>query len=91
MRREINGISQRMLALTLRGLERDGLVSRTVYPSVPPKVEYALTATGGTLIQILCGLGEWARENRQSITAARARFDAAQAPVEASAPLRLVG
>lgn len=82
MRREISGISQRMLALTLRGLERDGLVSRTVHPTVPPKVEYALTETGGTLIQILCGLGDWAQENRATIAAARARFDAAQASPE---------
>ena len=60
LRRNIEGISQRMLTLTLRGLERDGLVTRTVYPSVPPRVEYALTKLGLTLLEPITQLAEWA-------------------------------
>lgn len=56
LRREVNGISQRMLTVTLRGLERDGLVARTVYPEVPPRVEYTLTPLGTTLRQLIRGL-----------------------------------
>jgi DNA-binding HxlR family transcriptional regulator len=76
LRRSIDGISQRMLTLTLRGLERDGLVTRTVFPTVPPRVDYALTDLGQTLIQMLQGLGEWAIENRPAIVASRAAYDA---------------
>ena len=76
MRRSIDGISQRMLTLTLRALERDGLVTRTVYPTVPPRVDYALTDLGQTLIKMLQGLGEWAIEHRPTIVAARAAYDA---------------
>lgn len=76
LRRAIEGISQRMLTLTLRGLERDGLVTRTVFPEIPPRVEYALTSLGETLLVPIQGLSEWAAEHRTSIQDARARFDA---------------
>jgi DNA-binding HxlR family transcriptional regulator len=76
MKRAIDGISQRMLTLTLRGLERDGLVTRTVFPTVPPRVDYALTDLGQTLITMLRGLGEWAMQHRPTIVAARAAYDA---------------
>ena len=76
IRRMVGGISQRMLTLTLRGLERDGLVTRTVYPSVPPRVDYALTPLGSTLIEPLLGLGAWARKHQAEVEQARARFDA---------------
>jgi len=76
LKRAIDGISQRMLTLTLRGLERDGLVTRTVFPTVPPRVEYALTDLGQTLIVMVQGLGEWAIQNRPTIVAARAAYDA---------------
>lgn len=77
MKRGVNGISQRMLTLTLRGLERDGLVTRTVFPTVPPRVEYALTALGQSLTGAIEGLGLWARENGDAMREARVRFDAA--------------
>jgi len=75
LRREIDGISQRMLTRTLRNLERDGLISRTVTPSVPPRVDYALTPMGRSLCQPVSLLGEWAVANREAIATARARFD----------------
>ena len=75
LRREIEGISQRMLTLTLRGLERDGLVIRTVYPTIPPKVEYALTPLGRSLLEPIKELGEWARRNIGKIGDARRVFD----------------
>ena len=77
MKRAVNGISQRMLTLTLRGLERDGLVTRTVYPTVPPKVEYALTELGKTLTETLNAIGQWARMNGDAVEAARLKFDRA--------------
>lgn len=80
LQRHIPGISQRMLTLTLRQLERDGLVTRTVYAEVPPRVEYELTELGGTLIEHALALGAWAIENRARIEAARAAYDAAKAP-----------
>jgi DNA-binding HxlR family transcriptional regulator len=76
IRRAINGISQRMLTLTLKGLERDGLVTRTVTPSIPPRVDYELTELGQSLRCPIDALGEWAFANRDKIDAARARFDA---------------
>ena len=76
LRRSIGGISQRMLTLTLRGLERDGLVTRTVFPTIPPRVDYALTDLGQTLITMLQGLGAWAIEHRPTIVAARDAYDA---------------
>ncbi|MEE1657390.1 helix-turn-helix domain-containing protein [Microvirga sp. CF3062] len=77
LRRLVTGISQRMLTLTLRGLERDGLVTRTVYPTIPPRVDYQLTGLGCSLLKTVRGLGEWAIQNRDEILAARRRFDAA--------------
>jgi DNA-binding HxlR family transcriptional regulator len=78
LRREIEGISQRMLALTLRQLERDGLVQRTVYPVVPPKVEYQLTDLGSTLLESVRGLVSWAMDHRGQVAAARVAYDARQ-------------
>ena len=80
MRRLVHGISQRMLTLTLRGLERDGLVKRTVFPTVPPRVDYELTPLGCSLLVPISGLGEWAYAHRSEIEAARARFDLAAEP-----------
>jgi DNA-binding HxlR family transcriptional regulator len=76
LRREIPSVSQRMLTLTLRNLERDGLVSRTVTPSIPPRVDYALTALGQSLQVPIDALSRWALDNVASIHAAQARFDA---------------
>lgn len=73
--RVIPGISQRMLTVTLRGLERDGLVHRTVYPVVPPKVEYRLTPMGETLLETVCTLMNWAYEHSDAIDAARTAYD----------------
>ena len=75
LRRAIEGVSQRMLTLTLRNLERDGLVTRTVFPEVPPRVEYALTRLGETLLEPITALAEWAAEHRTSIQDARSVFD----------------
>jgi len=76
LKRQIDGISQRMLTLTLRGLERDGLVSRTVEPSVPPRVTYALTELGESLKDPVEALGRWALAHIGCIRAAQQRFDA---------------
>src|SRR4051812_1575586 len=75
LRRSLGSISQRMLTLTLRGLERDGLVTRTVFPIIPPRVEYALTRLGRSLLTPVSGLGIWARRNQAAIQDARRRFD----------------
>jgi DNA-binding HxlR family transcriptional regulator len=75
LKRTIAAISQRMLTLTLRGLERDGLVTRTVYPTVPPSVEYALTPLGRTLLEPVMALAAWSERNKGRIAAARERFD----------------
>jgi DNA-binding HxlR family transcriptional regulator len=75
LRRSIGGISQRMLTLTLRGLERDGLITRTVFATVPPRVEYALTALGRDLLQPVSALGDWALRNQGKIARARDAFD----------------
>jgi DNA-binding HxlR family transcriptional regulator len=75
LRRQIEGISQRMLTLTLRNLERDGLISRTVFAEIPPRVEYELTKLGKTLLEPIQGLAEWAAEYRTSIQEARADYD----------------
>ncbi|WP_041493158.1 winged helix-turn-helix transcriptional regulator [Burkholderia lata] len=75
LKREIDGISQRMLTLTLRGLERDGLVTRTVFPTIPPRVDYALTPLGATLLEPVMALVMWAEKNKQPIAQARERFD----------------
>jgi len=75
IRRAIPRVSQRMLTLTLRGLERDGLVSRKVTPTIPPRVDYELTALGRSLQEPVIALGQWALENLPQIEAARAAFD----------------
>ena len=76
LKRAIDGISQRMLTLSLRGLERDGLLTRTVTPTIPPRVDYELTELGISLRQPVKALGEWAIEHIACIRAAQERFDA---------------
>jgi len=75
LRRRIGDISQRMLTETLRNLQRDGMLSRTVFPSTPPAVEYALTGLGRSLLGPISALSGWAEENHATIRAARAGFD----------------
>jgi DNA-binding HxlR family transcriptional regulator len=75
LRREIPAVSQRMLTLTLRNLERDGLVSRTVTPTIPPRVDYALTKLGHSLQMPVCALATWASDHVEEIHAAQSRFD----------------
>ena len=77
LQRQIGGISQKMLTQTLRRLERDGLVQRTVYPEVPPRVEYALTLLGQTLSEPLAALIGWSEAHIDAVTAAQKRYDAA--------------
>jgi DNA-binding HxlR family transcriptional regulator len=79
LKRSVGGVSQRMLTLTLRGLERDGLVTRTQYPTIPPRVEYELTDLGHSLGQPVAALGSWARNNLAVIDAARQAFDQREA------------
>ena len=76
LKRTIGGISQRMLTLTLRALERDGLVTRAVFPTVPPRVEYELTALGRSLLSPVSALASWAIDHRGAIDGARKKFDA---------------
>lgn len=78
IKRMVGGISQRMLTLTLRGLERDGLVTRTVFPTIPPRVDYELTELGRSLRGPVENLGSWAFENLPQILSARAKFDGKQ-------------
>jgi DNA-binding HxlR family transcriptional regulator len=85
LRRTVEGISQRMLTLTLRGLERDGLVTRTVVPDLPLRVEYALTRLGRTLLDPVMALAGWAERHREEMQSARDRFDATR---PRPAPLR---
>ncbi len=80
IKRLVGGISQRMLTLTLRGLERDGLVTRTVFATVPPRVDYELTDLGRSLWTPVEALGLWARTHQEEIEAARQRFDARVGP-----------
>lgn len=75
LQRSIPGVSQRMLTHTLRQLRRDGLVTRTAYPDVPPRVEYALTRLGATLLDAVTALIDWAGTHHDEITRNRARFD----------------
>ncbi|ABQ27668.1 winged helix-turn-helix transcriptional regulator [Geotalea uraniireducens] len=85
LRREIGGVSQKMLTQTLRGLERDGLVTRVVYASVPPKVEYSLTELGRTLVHIFESVREWAERNIEDVLKAQGDYDtkaASEAPDE---------
>ncbi len=76
VRNQVDGISQRMLTVTLRGLERDGLVSRKVFPEVPPRVEYSLTPLGATLRQLVRGLVAWSGAHLTEVDTARAAYDA---------------
>ncbi|MCU1466541.1 MAG: transcriptional regulator [Actinomycetia bacterium] len=85
LRREIDGISQRMLTLTLRQLEREGLVTRTVFPVVPPRVDYELTELGSTLLDTIQALVAWAGKHGNEIVAARAAYDARVAAAERTA------
>lgn len=75
LRREIGGVSQKMLTQTLRGLERDGIVTRTVHASVPPKVEYTLTDLGRTLISILDSISKWSESYIEDVLKARDEYD----------------
>ena len=81
LKKRIEDISQRMLAQTLRQLEFDGLVSRKLYPTIPPKVEYTLTPLGLSMLKPVCGLIEWASENHDAVRAARARYVAPEAQI----------
>ena len=89
LKRSINGVSQRMLTLTLRNLERDGLVTRTIYPEVPPRVEYGLTELGKTLTGPINSLWDWSAEHHASIIDARAIYDDRQNAVAAEAPRKI--
>jgi len=89
LKRLINGVSQRMLTLTLRNLERDGLVTRTIYPEVPPRVEYGLTELGKTLQGPISALWDWSAENHSAIVEARAVYDAREVAVAAEAPRKI--
>src|SRR6187455_404186 len=80
IRRALGSISQRMLTLTLRGLERDGLVTRTVFPTIPPRVDYELTKLGRSLLEPVNELSVWARKHRAAMEDARDRFDRTQVP-----------
>jgi DNA-binding HxlR family transcriptional regulator len=82
LHREIDQISQRMLTLTLRHLERDGLVLRTVHPVVPPRVDYELTPLGESLLSAVFPLVTWTREHRHEVAAARGRYDTRRSPGE---------
>jgi len=83
LKRDIDGISQRMLTRTLRHLERDGLVTRTVHPVVPPRVDYELTPMGASLLEAIAPLVGWTRAHRPAVIAARAAYDAARPVAEA--------
>jgi DNA-binding HxlR family transcriptional regulator len=78
--REVGGVSHRMLTLTLRGLERDGIVERRAFPTIPPKVEYELTPLGKSLVGTLEQVMKWVRVNQKTIESARGAFDARTAP-----------
>ena len=81
LRRELHGISQKMLTTTLRGLERDGFVTRTVTPSIPPRVDYELTDLGRDLLVPVRALGQWAVRNRERVETARQAYDGSPRPV----------
>jgi DNA-binding HxlR family transcriptional regulator len=75
LRRILDGLTQKMLSQTLRSLERDGLVTRTVYPTIPPRVDYELTGLGRSAIGVLQAIGEWAGEHADEVIAARQSYD----------------
>ncbi len=79
LKRSVGGVSQRMLTVTLRGLERDGLVNRTVFPTTPPRVEYRLTPLGESLVDPMTALTRWASAHHAAVRDARTRYDAAEA------------
>jgi DNA-binding HxlR family transcriptional regulator len=83
LKRAIGGVSQRMLTLTLRGLERDGMVTRTVFPTIPPRVDYELTDLGQSLRAPVEALGQWAFAHLPVVARARADFDQRQAADDA--------
>ena len=85
LKRMVGNISQRMLTLTLRGLEREGLVTRTVFPTIPPRVDYELTPLGRSLLEPVSALATWAIDHRSEIEEARRRFDGAAGGAEAAA------
>ena len=89
LKRLINGVSQRMLTLTLRNLERDGLVTRTIYPEVPPRVEYSLTELGKTLQEPISALWDWSAENHHAIVEARSIYDARETALTAEASRKI--
>lgn len=75
LQREIGGVSQKMLTQTLRGLERDGLVHRTIYPTVPPKVEYTLTPLGRTLVGLVDAVRVWSEQHIEAVMQAQTHYD----------------
>lgn len=79
LKKSIDGISQRMLTTTVRQLERDGIIKRTVYPVVPPRVEYELTELGCTLLSTIQALVDWTEKNQSEIIEARRRYDSREA------------
>ena len=89
LKRLINGVSQRMLTLTLRNLERDGLVTRTIFPEVPPRVEYSLTEMGKTLDGPISKLWDWSAEHHTAIIDAREIYDARETAVAAAEPRKV--
>ena len=88
LKRSVDGISQRMLTVTLRGLERDGIVSRTMYPVMPPRVDYELTPLGRTLLDAVGALMTWADAHLDEVDAARAAYDTRTMPEPTRAPGR---
>jgi DNA-binding HxlR family transcriptional regulator len=89
IRRSLGSISQKMLTTTLRSLERDGFVTRTVFPTVPPRVDYELTALGRDLQKPVAALSDWALKNAERVEHAQAKFDKAHAATGVSAPQTL--
>ena len=83
LHRAIDGISQRMLTVTVRNLERDGLLIRTIYPTIPPRVDYELTELGISLREPVQGLGNWAMAHIDCIRAAQERYDAREDAADA--------
>ena len=75
LRKEVDGISQKMLTQVLRSMERDGLLIRTVYPTIPPKVEYKLTQQGKSLTQLLANIRDWSEQHADYILQAQTRYD----------------
>jgi DNA-binding HxlR family transcriptional regulator len=75
LKKEVDGVSQKMLTKTLRGMERDGLIKRKIYPTIPPKVEYSLTPLGVTLVDMLQNIQFWAENNIEKIISSQRKFD----------------